>query len=373
MTELEPGLRAGTLRLPDSKSHLHRVLLADFLAGRSARLTPEAGDCDDVLATKRCLFMLTRPGEALLDCGESGTTRRLLAPVVAALRRTVKWVMSGRLARRPQRDYTDIKAGIFEMPGDISSQFISGLLFALPLLDGESEIRLTTPLASRGYVEMTCTVLRRYGINVQEMPQGYIVPGNQHYRAPAKPLVIEADWSGAAFGYALRHLGNDVAFPPGEEEKRLLPNSAQPDRVIGEMLAELGRSGFATLDVDACPDIFPILAVVAATRAGETAFTGTHRLQLKESDRTAAMADVLARFGVASRGDSGSFVVRGTGKPLRGGAFTAFNDHRIAMSIAVGATRANAPVCIDDTDCAAKSYPTFFTDFQALELCGARA
>ena len=364
MTVLEPGLRAGVLRVPPSKSHAHRVLIAEFLAGRTASLAPDAADCDDVRATKRCLAALAA-GEAALDCGESGTTRRLVGPVAAALGRTVAWTMRGRLASRPQMDYPDMRPGVFRLPGDVSSQFVSGLLFALPLLAGDSEIALTTPLASRGYVEMTLNVLRDYGIAVEATRTGFRVPGRQVYRAPAAGPVIETDWSGAAFGLALVHLGNAVTFPEAAR-RGLSPASAQPDRAVGALLGALAARGDAALDVDACPDLFPVLSVAAAARAGATVFTGTRRLRLKESDRTAAMADVLARFGVETEAGADTFCVKGTGRPFRGGAFSSFGDHRIAMSVAVGATRAAAPVALDDAACAAKSYPTFFADFQAL-------
>ena len=227
MTRLEPGLRAGELRVPVSKSHAHRVLIAEFLAGRTVSLAPDAADCDDVRATKRCLAALAA-GETTLDCGESGTTRRLLGPVAAALGRTVEWVMRGRLAARPQLDYPDMKAGVFHLPGDVSSQFVSGLLFALPLLAGDSEIALTTPLASRGYVDMTLDVLRAYGIAVAETPTGFRVPGRQAYRAPAEGPIIETDWSGAAFGLALVHLGKHLT----------------DDALVNQHRAEHGTLGF---------------------------------------------------------------------------------------------------------------------------------
>lgn len=361
---LEPGLRKGMMRVPVSKSHAHRVLIAEFLAGRTSSLVDGVGECDDILATKRCLRALAANASEL-DCGESGTTRRLLGPVAAALGRTVQWVMRGRLAARPQMDYTDMKAGVFSLPGDVSSQFVSGLLFALPVLKGDSEIRLTTALASRGYVEMTLKVLREYGIAFTETETGFLVPGNQTYLAPAAGPVIETDWSGAAFGLALTHLDNEVVFP--EDAKRgLLTTSTQPDRVVGDLLDALKAKGTVTLDVDECPDSFPILSIAAAARADETIFTGTRRLKLKESDRTAAMADVLARFGVRTETEENRFLVHGTGKPFTGGAFTSYGDHRIAMSIAAGATRADGGVEIDDTACAAKSYPTFFEDFEKL-------
>ncbi len=365
MMRLEPGLRKGTLRVPVSKSHAHRVLIAEFLAGCATSLVASAEDCDDVQATKRCLLALAENRDEL-DCGESGTTRRLLGPVAAALGRTVQWVMKGRLAARPQMGYTEMKAGVFSLPGDVSSQFVSGLLFALPILDGDSEICLTTPLASRGYVEMTLNVLRDYGITVTETETGFRVPGHQKYVAPAAGPVIETDWSGAAFGLALVHLGNDITFPESAT-RGLSPASSQPDRVVGALLDALKAEGTVTLDVDECPDSFPVLSVAAAARSAETIFTGTRRLKLKESDRTAAMADVLARFGVATEMDDNTFTVHGTGQPFCGGVFTSYGDHRIAMSIAVGATRANESVEIDDTACAAKSYPTFFDDFMRLD------
>ena len=203
-----------------------------------------------------------------LACGESGTTRRLLGPVAAAHGRTVHWVMRGRLAARPQMDYADMKAGVFSLPGDVSSQFVSGLLFALPVLKGDSEIRLTTSLASRGYVEMTLKVLREYGIAFTETETGFLVPGSQAYQAPAAGPVIETDWSGAAFGLALTHLGNEVVFP--EDAKRgLLTTSTQPDRVVGHLLDALKERG----DSDAGalmnpPTVSPILAIARRGAGG---------------------------------------------------------------------------------------------------------
>lgn len=369
---LENGLRKGVMRLAPSKSHAHRVLIAEFLAGRTSSLGDAPVDCDDILATKRCLRVLSSMHDArstehaTLDVGESGTTRRLLGPVVAALGVTPNWVMRGRLASRPQIDYTDLKPGVQELPGDVSSQFISGLLFALPILKGDSEIRLTTPLASRGYVEMTLEVLKTYGIVVEEISSGFLVPGNQKYVAPAEGPKIEGDWSGAAFILAMNALGNDVTMSAADRAS-LSPDSRQPDKAIVPYLAELKKEGEVTLDVDACPDIFPILTIVAAFRVSPTIFTGTRRLKIKESDRTAAMAEVLANLGARCEVHDDNVVVSGTDIP-RGGAWPSRSDHRIAMSIAVAATRVAAPVSIDNTACAAKSFPTFFEDFNQLEM-----
>lgn len=350
------------MRLAPSKSHAHRVLIAEFLAGRTSSLVDSPVDCDDILATKRCLRALAT-GEATLDCNESGTTRRLLGPVVAALGLKPNWIMRGKLASRPQIDYSDLKPGVHELPGDVSSQFVSGLLFALPILKDDSEIRLTTPLASRGYVKMTLDVLKTYGIEISETTNGFTVPGNQRYQAPAQGPKIEDDWSGAAFLFALRELGNEIEF----DESKLKADTLQPDLAIIIFLKHFFEMRCSCFDVDACPDSFPIMAILAATLSRDVIFTGIKRLRIKESDRVAAMEDVLNRLGVRTTVEENSFTVHGTGEPFSGGEFTSYNDHRIAMSIAVAATRAKGAVTIDNTACAAKSFPTFFEDFHKLE------
>lgn len=362
---LSNGLRKGVMRLAQSKSHAHRVLIAEFLSGRTSSLADAPIDCDDILATKRCLRALAA-GDSTLDCNESGTTRRLLGPVVAALGVTPNWVMRGRLASRPQIDYSCLKPGVQELPGDISSQFVSGLLFALPILKGDSEIRLTTPLASRGYVEMTLDVLKTYGIKITETANGFLVPGNQQFIAPANGPEIEGDWSGAAFILAMNALGNEIELSAADRAS-LKADSLQPDKAIVPYLAELAKDGSVTLDVDACPDIFPILTVVAAYRDFPTTFTGTKRLKIKESDRTAAMAEVLTLLGVKTEVEENCFLVAGAkGLESPSEVFHTLSDHRIAMSIAVAATKARAPLSIDNTACAAKSFPTFFEDFLQL-------
>lgn len=373
MTRLEPGLRRGTMAVPISKSHAHRVLIAEFLAGRTACLAPSPEDCDDICATKRCLAALDAQrtpraqgkNAVTQDCGESGTTRRLLGPIVAALGVTPNWVMKGRLATRPQIDYANLEPGVQVLAGDVSSQFVSGLLFALPLLDSDSEIRLTSPLASRGYVDMTLDVLRTYGVSVDETATGFRVAGHQRFCAPADGPRIETDWSGAAFPLAMAALGNAVRLSDGCAAG-LADDSRQPDRAIVPILADFARTGDGSVDIDACPDIFPVLTVLAAKRAGTTRFTGIRRLRLKESDRVAAMADVLTRFGVAADVSEAAFAVHGRTAPLCGGSFHSFADHRIAMSIAVGATVCDGPVEIDDERCASKSYPGFFAQVAAL-------
>ncbi len=361
---IEPGRRRGRVEAPRSKSHEHRLLIADFLAGDYSRLAPREGDADDIQATKRCLLALAGDDTApFLDCGESGSTRRFLAPIAAALGKKPVFKTAGRLADRPQMDYDDLQPGEFKLAGDVSSQFVTGLLFALPLLKGDSFIRFTAPLESKGYVEMTRRVLVGAGIFIGVRDDGYDVPGGQTYHAQPD-VAVEGDWSGAAFWFAMNALGSDIKVS-GLDAK-----SVQPDRVVQDHLQRISTAWNGErvfVDVSECPDLFPALSVVAAASPGETLFTGTRRLRLKESDRTAAMEDVLKRFGAEVENRENEFSVRGSEEPFRGGEIETGGDHRIAMAAAVGATHADGPVELDDAACAAKSYPSFFADFERLE------
>ena len=212
MIAIQPGKRTGSVKIPRSKSHEHRLLVADFLAGDYSRLAPAEGDSEDILATKRCLEALKGDGQlAVLDCGESGSTRRFLGPVAAALGKSVTFLTRGRLSERPQMDYSGLKSGLHELAGDVSSQFVTGLLFALPILEGDSQIRFTTPLESRGYVDMTLRVLSGAGIYVAVRDDGFDVPGGQKY-VPQPDVSVELDWSGAAFWYAMNAMGSLVMF-----------------------------------------------------------------------------------------------------------------------------------------------------------------
>lgn len=362
MITIQPGPRRGRVVAPPSKSHEHRLLIADFLAGDMRRIGAAPTDSEDVRATKRCLLALSSDDDMpLLDCGESGSTRRFLAPVAAALGKRPVWKTAGRLSSRPQMDYDEIKPGAFELEGNISSQFVTGLLFALPLLGGDSRIRFKTPLESVGYVDLTLRVLEGAGIRVDRVDDGFDVPGRQKY-ASQHDTLPEGDWSGAAFWYAMNAIGSDVRIDG------LDFRSLQPDSVIREFLGRMEAAystETVTIDVSGSPDIFPVLTVVAAAREGDTLFTGTKRLRLKESDRVAAMADVLGRFGAKTDASEGEFAVHGKRGSFSGGSFESFGDHRIAMSIAVGATNADSAVTIDDETCAAKSYPGFFDDFMS--------
>ena len=352
-----PGLRKGSVVVPPSKSHEHRVLIANFLAGKRDHLSVKASDNDDIKATKRCLSALTSDSaQVVLPCGESGSTLRFLSPVSAALGKVAVFQKEGRLSSRPNKEYHNLKPGIFSLEGNVSSQFVTGLLFALPLLDGDSEIAFLSPLQSAGYVDMTLGVLAKAGIVVEKTKQGFRVKGRQKYGF--QETTIEGDSSAAAFWYAANALGNDISVSGVSE------STCQPDKVARELMAE----NPAQIDVSECPDIFPPLSIVAAGRGKTTRFTGIGRLRLKESDRVEAMRHVLETFGVKTALDEKSFTVFGTDGKFKGGKFRSYSDHRIAMSIAIGATRAEGAVWLDNASCAAKSYPSFFAEFMRMDF-----
>lgn len=348
---ITPGKLSGTVAAPVSKSSLHRLLIASFLS--AGRFVPEIdkNDSDDIVATKRCLAALSAEGaEVELDCGESGSTLRFLAPVAAALGKKARFIRRGRLAQRPMIEYGRLEPGRHELPGDVSSQFVTGLLFALPLLPKDSEICFTSPLESRGYVDMTLAVLRDFGIGFEMSESGIRIAGGQRYEK-RRDISPEGDWSGAAFWFAANALGCQIAV------SGLDGASAQPDRAVCELLGKLGGE----INVSQCPDLLPALAVAAAGADGETRFTGAARLRIKESDRLAAMQEVLARLGVKSRCTEDSMLVRGIGeRRFTGGAIESYGDHRIAMAAAVAAVRAESDVVVLGHGCVSKSYPGFW-------------
>lgn len=334
---LLPRKLRGAITPPVSKSHLHRLLIAEFLSGGEMS-SADAGECADIAATRRCIASLAEARDAgyksaVLDCGESGSTLRFFAPIAAALGIKAKFIRRGRLADRPMMEYDALNAGVHELRGDISSQFVTGLLFALPLLEGDSEIRFSTPLESRGYVDMTLQVLERYGIEIREVPTGFIVRGSQRYVSPG-PVEVEADWSGAAFWFAANALGSEIRIDGLDAASR------QPDAVIAEFVEKVKRG--ETVDVSGCPDNYPALAVVNRALGANAVFTGTERLRIKESDRLAAMEDVFADpYEVDPK-----------------------NDHRIAMAAAIYATSLDSPVLIHSSGCVSKSYPCFWDELK---------
>ena len=379
---ITPGLLRGAITPPPSKSQAHRLLIAAALADGESRIEHLA-DSQDIQATRRCMAALKAPGEDLpvLDCGESGSTLRFLIPVALALRGGGRFTGRGRLMERPQKPYFDLfdekgiayrqedgvltvqgrlTPGTFALPGDVSSQFVTGLLYALPLLEGDSRITLTTPLESRGYVDMTLEALERFGIRA-ECPDGRTlrVPGGQTYR-PCR-AAVESDYSQAAFYYAANGLGGQV------EILGLNPRSAQGDRCIVPYHMQLCGPGEAELDVSQCPDLVPPLAAHAALRQGITRIVNAARLRIKESDRLTAVTQVLTALGADVVEGADRLTITGQPEGLAGGVTVdSHNDHRIAMMTAVAATRCAAPVTITGAECVAKSYPDFWEDYERL-------
>lgn len=379
--KITPSALSGVITPPPSKSQAHRLLIAGYLAGGEERISNLAGS-EDMVATRACMEALRATGIGLpfLDCGESGSTLRFLIPVALALRGGGVFTGRGRLMERPQEPYFEIfrekgiaygqkdgvltvsgrlTPGLYTLRGDVSSQFITGLLYALPLLPGPSEIRLTTPLESAGYVDMTLDALARFGVKAEYDGAGlFTVPGGQTY-VPCD-CAVEADWSQAGFWYAARGLGGKL------EISGMNPDSHQGDRVMEQWAALLGGEGEVVIDLSGSPDLAPPVAAWAALRTGQvTRLVNAARLRIKESDRLATVAGELRKLGADVEEGSDFLTIRGVSS-LSGGETTSHNDHRIAMMVAVAATKAAGPVLLHDARAVKKSYPNFWDDYAAL-------
>ena len=378
--EIEAGQLAGTVQVPPSKSAAHRYLIAAALAGGGK--VHNLGDSQDLRATRTCLERLKEAGEELplLDCGESGSTLRFLIPVALALRGGGRFTGHGRLMERPLGPYEklfrekglkwerkdqvltvagQLSPGVYSLPGDVSSQFVTGLLFALPLLPGDSEIRLTSPLESEGYVDMTLEALEQFGIQVErEGYQRFSIRGGQSWTP--REVTVPGDWSQGAIWYAANFLDHQVKI------EGLDPASSQGDKVVAAYYWKLARPGDRELDVSQCPDLAPALGAMAALARGTTRLTGAGRLRLKESDRLSAIAQTINCLGGRAEEGADSLTVHGV-KELEGGrTVSSHNDHRIAMMAAILATRCRKPVRVTQMECVEKSYPQFWEHFKLL-------
>ena len=409
---LSPGPRTGVIRIPASKSQAHRMLICAALSESPSHLILD-GFSADIEATLQCLEALgarftqeadglsiipieTRPAYAKLDAGESGSTLRFLLPVLGALGVRAEVRMHGRLPERPlsplwevleahgmqlRQDgavlHTDgqLCAGDYCLPGNVSSQFISGLLFALPLLGDDSTLTVIGALQSARYVAMTEQALAAAGILTKKDGQVWQIGGGQRYAAPAVQTV-EGDWSNAAFFLCMGALSETGVTVTG-----LNPESLQADRAIAELLtrfgAELAVSGDAitvrhgalhgiTLDAGPIPDLIPVVSCLAALCDGETQIENAARLRLKESDRLQSTAALLSSLGGSVRELPDGLVIWGRAR-LSGGTADACGDHRIAMSAAMAACGCAGPVTVLGSECVAKSYPAFWEDFASLK------
>lgn len=379
----------GTLKLPESKSDAHRALICARLAGSSVEIRSKS---EDITATENALDTVFGGGNTV-DCGESGSTLRFLIPLAAALGKEITFTGGGRLGERPLDEYLlllpehgvkcergegfilrisgKLTPGLFEIKGDVSSQYITGLLFSLPLLEGESEIRLTTALQSKPYIDMTVNTLKRFGIRVDETENGWKIKGSQCYK-PAS-YTVESDWSQAAFFLAGGVLSGRVTL------EGLNNSSPQGDREIvnvlrrfgavitsenGRITAEKSQLKGININVSDIPDAVPAVAVLAAFANGKTVITGGERLRLKESDRIKSVVYNLNKMGISAVETSDGMII--TGGTPKGAELCGFNDHRIVMAFAVAALAAKGETLISDSESVNKSYPAFFADYRAL-------
>ena len=384
-----PNQLHGKITAIPSKSQAHRLLICAAFADQTTRLIcPQTNR--DIEATAACLRSLgaditrtqngyvvtpieTVPETAVLHCGESGSTLRFMLPIVGALGVDATFVMEARLPQRPlsplweeiermgcklSRPTADtlrcqgqLTGGEYIISGGVSSQFITGLLFAATLLKENSRITVTGVLESKPYVDMTQQALSAFGVETED----FIVQGGQKFCSPGE-LTVEGDWSNGAFFLAAKALGSAV------DVKNLSEASAQGDRAAAHWLQLLPRER-CTIDATDIPDLVPILAVVAGTSQGAV-FTGIRRLRLKETDRVATVCAMLTELGAKITATEDTMeVFPGS---YQGCTIDATNDHRIAMSAGIAATVATGPVTVINADSVNKSYPDFWAEYRRL-------
>ena len=369
---IKPRPLKGSLPAIPSKSQAHRALICAALSANESQVALESSS-EDIQATRRALSILQ--GGSVADCGESGTTLRLLVPVAAALGLAVTFTGAGRLPQRPMEPLLSLleekgcrisapnlpfslrgqlQPGHYSIPGHISSQYVSGLLLALPLLAGDSRLVLTSPLESGPYVAMTLDVMARFGVQVQEEEAGWRIAGGQTYRGEGV-FSVEGDWSNAAFWLVAAALGSPVQVTGLKED------SLQGDRAIVDLI----RRRPDTIDVREIPDLVPILAVLACSRRATTRITGAGRLRLKESDRIASTRAMIQALGGSVCLEGDDLLIQGQGS-LEGGTVQGFGDHRIVMAAAIAALLCRQPVLIEGAQAAHKSYPAFFDHYRSL-------
>ena len=410
---IRPGQRSGRVKIPASKSQAHRLLICAAL-GRGETVIACDGLSADITATMACLNALgadirqtedgrlrVRPIEQVpaglchLYCGESGSTLRFLLPVCGALGAEAVFHMEGRLPQRPLapldaeltahgmalRQENDLlycsgqlRAGDYELPGNVSSQYISGLLLALPLTEGESRLIVTGSVESEAYITMTEDALALGGIRLEKAGWRYHIPGSQRGNLP-EALQVEGDFSNAAFFLCMGALSDKGLTIEG-----LNPASHQGDRAVLDILRAFGaqveqRDGrFAVckgqlhgiiIDAKPIPDLIPVLSVVAALAQGETQIINAGRLRLKESDRLQSTTALLTALGADIHELAEGLVIRGR-ENLSGGSVDSCGDHRIAMAAATAACGCTGDIFLSGSQAVSKSYPRFWEDFGTL-------
>lgn len=391
----------GIVDIPASKSVAHRILICSALAeGQSQILGLKySKDIDATIEAMSALgaeFLIGQhcshiqqvfgiekiPEKAVIDCNESGSTLRFIIPVAAALGVETEFHGRGRLPQRPIDIYTReltkhgitfnynntmpftisgrLTSGTYEIEGNVSSQFITGLLFALPLIDGDSEIVLTSKLQSRPYVDITIDVMKRFGISIEETENSFKIKGGQKYIPQIE--TVEGDYSQSAFFYVANALGSDVSM------KNLNPESVQGDKKIIDIIKSATNNGRITgfcADCSNIPDLVPILSVLGAYGTEKSVIYNAERLRIKESDRLAACADMLNNLGGNVTVTPDGLEINPTGN-MHGGTVDSCGDHRIVMAASIAALGCNGDVIIKGAEAVEKSYPDFFEDYKNL-------
>ena len=422
------GPKSGCVTVPASKSWAHRMLITAALSGRYSEIICD-GISKDISATVKCLNALganismsdmdghntiikVNPVKKRIDhsgdsamyahlpCGESGSTLRFMIPIAGALGIDAAFHMEGRLSERPLEPLTDVlsehgmsfmkdgqilycrgqlKGGSFDIPGNISSQYISGLLMALPVLPENSALNVTGTVESGDYIEMTVKAVEEAGITFNRRGYSFKISGSQKYNVDEK-MTVEKDWSSAAFPLCMGAFSEEGMTVTG-----LNPDSIQGDKEIVSILEKFGvkisleEDGKLTsvtvkkgnlkgqiIDASRIPDLVPVISVVAAGALGETRIIHAERLRIKESDRLATTTAMLKALGADIEETEDGLLIRGK-KELAGGKVDSFNDHRIAMSAAVAAGICKSEVTVKGAECTDKSFPGFWDILNSLD------
>ena len=416
--KIYPSKLKGEVKIPPSKSMAHRAIICAALSDGLC-IIENIDYSDDIIATIDAMNSLGArivkhkdyievigaygSGEKakesrIIDCNESGSTLRFLVPISLLFKGSSKFIGRGNLGKRPLTTYYNIferqgieysyeegnlnlvingelKPGTFEVEGNVSSQFITGLLFTLPLLKQDSKIVITTEMESKGYIDLTLRAMSDFGVKIiNNNYREFIIKGNQKYNA--RNYRVEGDYSQAAFFLCADSLGNDVLC------KDLNLNSLQGDKEVIDILErmnvifnanDVGVKGITNgelistvIDGSQCPDIIPVLTSVAALTKGTTEIINAGRLRIKECDRLTAVTSELNKLGAKIIEKEDGLVVTGVEKLQGGVEVWSHKDHRIAMTLAIASTRCEEPIVIKDYECIAKSYPKFFEDFKTL-------
>lgn len=415
--EVQNNKLRGVVKVPPSKSMAHRAIICAAL-GSGVSIVENIDYSDDINATIDGMIALgaiieknndkltirgafhndsNKDTVRVIDCNESGSTLRFLVPIALLFSGMTKFIGRGNLGKRPLDTYYDIfkeqgikysnldgklnllvkgslSSGEYSLPGNISSQFITGLLFTLPLLEGDSKIIITTELESKGYIDLTLSCMKDFGIVIENKDyKEFIIKGNQNYIS--RNYRVEGDYSQGAFYLSANALGSEIEIVDLRED------SLQGDKEAIDILERMGvrfnygdklsceapKELVSTLiDASQCPDIIPVISLVAALSKGRTEIINAGRLRIKECDRLKAVATELNKLGAKIEEKEEGLVIDGVNELEGGIEVWSWKDHRIAMTLAIAATRCKKPIIIKDYDCVAKSYPKFFEDYKKL-------